>query len=959
MKVLSKRFSPQEYEEEILRFWKDNEIYDKLRRSLSCGKKFYFLDGPPYPSSGEPHPGTCWNKFIKDVVVRYWRSKGYNVRDQPGWDTHGLPIEVTVEKNLGFRTKKDIERYGIDRFVEKCRELALNNLSEMTKKFERLGVSLDWRNPYLTLRRSYINSAWWGFKRIWESGRLKRGLKVVHWCPRCETVLSDYEVHEYQVLTDPSIYVKFPVEDDENTFILIWTTTPWTLPANVAVMVHPDEDYVKVEVVDEVLILAERRLEHVMSEAGVGEYQVVEKLKGRDLEGLKYRNPLEEEVPVQAEVEHKVVLSDKYVTMDEGTGCVHSAPGHGKEDYEVAHRDYGMPVLSPVDDKGVFTEEAGRYDGMFIKDANRLIVEDLRRKGFLFHEGKITHRYPVCWRCKSPLIIRATEQWYVQLSDLKDGLIEEISKVRWVPAWGGEKRFKNWLMELEDWIISRQRYWGTPLPVWLCGKCGHVEVIGGEEELKEKSGKVPEDLHKPWVDEIIWSCPKCGGLMRRVPDVADVWYDSGVAFFASLEYPKSDEYEKLRPVDFIVEGHDQFRGWFFSLLRMGYLIFGSAPYRTVMSHGFMLDERGEEMHKSKGNYVPVGVILERYGADVFRVFVLSKVPWSDLRFTWFGMDEARRKLNVVWNVYVFITEYARISGEIAPKSEDRWILSRLNSMIRNVDESLSSYRLHDALNEFLNFMVDDLSHLYLRVVRKRIKSDPTVSKILRDITAKTLPILAIFAPLMAEKIYQEAFRGERDPESVVMLRFPGVDVSSIDKNLEFKMELAKKVITVVNSMRTNNKLKIRQPLPELVITGDLVEARVFRDVIASETNVKSVRFLDNFELTSSHWVDAGLSEGRIYLNVELTEELKKEGFAREIIRRIQQMRKEMGLRKGVEKVEVYIDGCEREDLGDLISDIMNEVDAVLLEFGRAPKGCYHKDWRVGERRISIWLRRLE
>ena len=944
MRPLSKEFNPMKYETEVLEFWRKNHTYRKVREMLKGREKFYFLDGPPYPSSKEPHPGTCWNKFIKDSVVRYWRSRGYDVRDQPGWDTHGLPIEVATEKELGFSTKKDIESYGIDKFVEKCKELAMENLREMTTAFETLGVSLDWDNPYITFERSYISSAWWGLKRIWESGRLKKGLVVVHWCPRCETVLADYEVSEYKDLQDPSIYVRFPTDKGD---IVIWTTTPWTLPANVAVMVHPDEDYVRVEAGGNVLIMAEKRLEKVMDEIGIKDYKIIEKMKGSQLEGLRYRNPLEKRVPVQREVDHKVILSREYVTMEEGTGCVHSAPGHGKEDFEAAHVRYGMPVLSPVDERGIFTEEAGEYKGLSVREANSRIIEDLRADGFLLYSGRIVHKYPVCWRCKTPLILRATEQWYVKLSDLRDELIREVDRVRWVPQWGGERRFKNWLMNLEDWIISRQRYWGTPLPIWICNKCGKTEVISGEKELVEKAGVKPKDLHKPWVDEIKWRC-SCGGEMRRVPDVADVWYDSGISFFASLSYPEKDDYERLKPVDFVVEGHDQFRGWFFSLLRVGYLIFGSAPYKTVLSHGFMLDERGREMHKSLGNYVPVDEIKNRFGADAFRLFVLSKVTWSDLRFNMREMENTLKKLQVIWNVFVFISEYAMLEGEGEMSQEDRWILSRLNSTIKDIRNAMEEYRIHDAVNSLLNFLVEDLSHLYLRYARKRVRRNPSVSRILREIASKILPVLSIFAPFTAERIYQESFREEGMPESVNMLPWPEHDEKAIDKRLEDLMNSARAVIAAANSIRARRKMRIRQPLPELRVSEELREVvATFPDLIMEEVNVKRI------SVGRAEWDEENVQGGKVYLNTEVDTELAREGMRRELIRRIQQMRKEMGLRRGVEKVKVYIKGVDNL----LDEEAMEEVDAVSVEIGEG-RG-YRKDWEMFGKKVTIWLERSE
>lgn len=865
VRPLEQEYRPKILEKAILDFWKENRVYERIRESLSRGVKFYFLDGPPYPSSDTPHIGTLWNKILKDVIVRYRRARGYYVVDKPGYDCHGLPIEVKVEQELGFKTKKDIEKYGVNRFVEKCKEFALRNANSMTRWFEEFGVSLDWDRPYMTLDPMYVQSAWWLVKRADEEGLLERGLKVVHWCPRCETALADYEVTEYRIITDPSIYVKFPVEGRPGYYLLIWTTTPWTLPANVAVMAHPDLEYVWVEVRGEKLLVAKPRLEAVMREAGVNDYTVVSSLKGRELENLKYKHPLENEIEVQRRVEHRVVLSDKYVSAEEGTGLVHCAPGHGEEDFEVGLR-YSLPVLSLVDDEGLFTEEAGKYAGKHVREANAEIVSDLAAKNLLFHEGRISHRYPVCWRCKTPLLLRATPQWYIRVTHLKERFLEEAERVVWIPEWAGTARFRSWIEGLRDWVISRQRYWGTPAPIWVCERCGRKVVVGSLKELEELAGRKLDlpDLHRPWIDGVVFECPACQGVMRRVEDVLDVWLDSGVAFYAALGYPLDRElYERMKPVNVIVEGHDQIAGWFFSLMRCGLLTFGASPYERVVMHGFMLDEKGREMHKSLGNYVAPDQVLEfeKGGRDVLRWYVLRNTVWEDLRFSWKGLEEVFDDLNVLWNVYVFASTYMsvdRFNPSEHPveryldvmRPEDRWLLSRVEKLVLEVTRYLESYELHRAARALRDFIVEDVSRWYIRLVRPRVwVEENTLDKLaaysaLYYALKRFLTLAAPFIPFVAEWIYRQSFRMEGDPDSVHMLEWPQPVERYIDEELERRMALARKLVERAWAARMKAGIKLRMPLPRMYVFTDSESIRsaveALRPVIEAQANVKDV-----------------------------------------------------------------------------------------------------------------------
>ncbi|HJX23515.1 MAG TPA: isoleucine--tRNA ligase, partial [Candidatus Bathyarchaeia archaeon] len=681
-----KGYSPRRLEKEVSTWWQENQIYEKSKIARNKGPKFYFLDGPPYVTN-PIHVGTTWNKSIKDAVIRFKRMRGYNVRAQPGFDTHGLPIEVMVEKRLGIQNKREIEeKLTVRRFVEECRRFALENLRILTDQFKDLGVWMDWDKPYVTLKDEYIESVWWLFKRAHEKGVLKRGTKSVHWCYRCGTVLSGYEVaQEYREVEDISVYVKFPVRGKES--LLVWTTTPWTIPANVAVMVHPEAEYVRVQVDNEILILAQERCT-IFGEMGKT-YKVLEKFQGKMLRDVTYCAPLSNEVPAQRRLKgaHRVILNSQFVTMVEGTGCVHVAPGHGEEDFEVGVENK-LPVLSPVDDNGRFTDQGGKYEGKMVFDANKDILQDLAKKNLLFHTALIKHRYPHCWRCKTPLILRTTDQWFITVSEFRDKLSESNSRINWVPKWAGEARFGKWLSEARDWVVSRQRYWGSPLPIWICKTCGTHIAIGSKAELRKRATKkfAEIELHRPWVDEIYLKC-ECGGIMQRVSDIIDVWVDSGVASWACLGFPNDKtEFDDWWPADFITEGHDQTRGWFYTLLVSSLVAFGEAPYMNVLMHGFTLDEKGREMHKSLGNFVSPEEVYNKYGRDTLRWFEMSCTTWEDLKFSWKGVEESFRSLQILWNIFNFTHLYMSLD-KFTPQ---KWPLRRVGKNLRLEDSWLIS-----------------------------------------------------------------------------------------------------------------------------------------------------------------------------------------------------------------------------------------------------------------------------
>ncbi|WP_297417853.1 isoleucine--tRNA ligase [Thermococcus sp.] len=883
-----REYDPGKLEEKIERFWKENGTYEKVKASRTNGPKYYFLDGPPYVS-GAIHLGTAWNKIIKDMIIRFRTMQGYNVRRQPGFDMHGLPIEVKVEQALGLKTKRDIEtEIGVDNFIKKCKEFALNNLKVMTEQFKQLGIWMDWDNPYMTIKNEYIESGWFTLKRAYEKGLLKKDKRVLHWCPRCQTALAEHEVRgEYKLREDPSIYVKFPVEGKTNEYLIIWTTTPWTLPANLAVAVHPEYDYAKVRVKtnngEEYWIIAKALIERVLSEAGV-KGEIIEEFKGKELEGIRYVHILMDEYPAQKEFRekyewaHRVILGE-HVTLEDGTGLVHTAPGHGEEDFEVGKR-YGLPIYSPVDEAGRYTE--GKWKGTYVKDADREVIEHLRGKGYLLKAGEIEHKYPHCWRCKTPLIFRATDQWFLKVSKVKEDIIKENDeKVTWYPDWV-KVRYDNGVMNSGDWVISRQRYWGIPLPIWQADD-GEIYVVGSFRELVEKSVAIevgserielpedyeeklkvieeklgPEDLHRPYVDAFIIEVN--GREMRRVKDVVDVWFDSGIASWASLDYPRTEEnFKKLWPADFIVEGEDQVTKWFYSQQAASVIAFNTVPYRKVAMHGYVLDEKGDKMSKSLGNIIRPEEVVQKEGRDPFRFYMLwATNPWENLRFSWKGLEQVKRMLNILWNVYVLSSTYmsldsfdpTKVPEELPFREEDKWILSRANSLIGEVTEGVETFRLTRATRAIYNFVVEDLSRWYVRLIRKRMwveSNDPdklaayyTVWKVF-DVL---LRLMAPFTPYISEEIYQNLLRPFLGVESVHMLDWPEPDEKAIDVDLEREMEYVRRIVEAGSSARQRARIKLRYPVRKIIIEtgGDTVAKAVERlnRLLKDQLNAKEV-----------------------------------------------------------------------------------------------------------------------
>ncbi|MCS4542424.1 MAG: isoleucine--tRNA ligase [Euryarchaeota archaeon] len=1052
-----KQLNLLELEQRVQRWWEANKIYEKTKEKRKTGPKFFFMDGPPY-TTGEIHLGTAWNKVIKDVIIRHKTMLGYHVRDQPGWDMHGLPIEVKVEETTGIKSKKEIEtKVGVREFVKKCKEFALKYKDRMTEQFRRIGVWMDWDNAYMSVQPEFINAAWWTLKKSHEQGLLYKDLGVVNWCPRCETALaSNYEI-EYEDVEDPSIYVKFPVRDKPNEFILIWTTTPWTLPANLAVAVHSDFEYVKAQVGNEIYILAKDLVEQLAQKLKF-QYKILETFPGKKIEGLKYTHPLKEEVPLNFENICRVVLS-KIVVIGEGTtGCVHIAPGHGPEDFEIGKAN-ALPIFCPVDQSGNFTQEGGKYAGKYVKTANHEIIADLKRKGLMLYFETIVHRYGHCWRCKTSIILRATEQWFLKATALRQRMLEEIEKVKWIPEWAGSARFRDWIENIRDWCITRQRYWGIPIPIWICEKCKNHVVVGSIEEIKQKFGKIPEDYHRPWIDEITLNC-NCGGRMARVQDVLDVWIDSGVASWACLGYPRSEHYFKeWWPADFICEGHDQTRGWFYSQLGTGLIAFNSTPYKSVLMHGFMLDKIGRKMSKSLGNVIKPEEVIEKYGADVFRFYLLwTTAPWEDLRFNLEEVETINKMFGIFWNIYVFATTFMCLDkfnpSEVTFEKiknylyiEDKWLLSRLNSLLKELNYNMGEYQLHKAARALNEFVIEDLSHWYVKLIRKRTwieVEDPiklSAYYTLYETLTTLLRVMAPIAPYIVEEMYQNLVRNvsSEAPESIHICNWPKQKDELIVPTLEDQMRAIKGLIEAISSARQKANLKLRRPVQRITILPESLTIKQaienLKSILLAQANAKEIQLLEpneefseiriqvkplmdkigpkykkragfilaalsdidgrivreafdrnkKFELTLSdgtveilpeevifeettpEYISSSvLGNTKIYVDARISREILAEGLAREVIRRIQQMRKEMDLREE-ERILVNVEAEESETVELLkinVPYILREVrgnQLTLNKLGRIQPGekAYKKDWEIEEEKFRIAIERIK
>jgi len=1039
-------YNPRELERRIAEYWDKEDIYRKVKMLHSEGKRIYFLDGPPY-TTGDVHLGTALNKFLKDARIRYWRMRGYNVRDQPGWDMHGLPIEVNVEKSFGLKTKRDIEKIGVENFVQECKRFALNNLNNMTQQFIKLGVWMNWSAPYMTVKPEFTDAAWHMLAKAKEKGLLYEGIRSIQWCYRCGTALAEAEI-EYVERKDPSIYVRLKAGD---RYLLVWTTTPWTLPANMAVAVHPDKDYALIEFRagerKERLIILEEKAEEIGALGDYDEYEVIEKYRGKDLEGIEYEYPLEgfADRGRRSEWSWKVITSETVET--EYTGLVHTAPGHGPEDFELGMK-YGLDIYSPVDDEGRFTDEAGHaIAGVRVDAANNMIIDALKERGLLYHAGTIEHRYGTCWRCKTPIIYRATSQWYIRASELKEKMLEEIFRIKWFPDWAGSARQAEWARNLKDWCISRQRFWGTPLPVWKCS-CGEWKLVGSVSELKNADGyREQMDLHRPHIDTLTFKCEKCGGVMKRLPDVLDVWIDSGICSWASLHYPsQTDEFEKWWPAKWIVEAGDQTRGWFNSQLTTSIINFNRSPFESAMLHGWVNDAKGRPMHKSLGNTIDPIEVAEKDGVDSLRLYMLSsRAPWEDLSFQPDGPRIAQRTLNILWNVYNFASTYMYLDNfqpkEVQWKSklqelriEDRWLLSVTQHLIKECTSAMEDLEIHRYCRAIEKFIVYDLSHWYIRLVRGKTWAEEQSEEkentyiVLHYALTELSRLLAPIAPFIAEEIYLAL---NPDNLSVHATSWPEVNELLSNGKLEQDMDAAREIVEAVFRARQEAGMKLRWPLQRIVIKPKDENARKsigsMLDIIEKQSNVKSSKLLPvgqeweelvlkvvpnpnaigkvyrqwsgkiammlsarpaaevirgiksgNYTLgiegqtvkieenmvsfsyampRNVRQVD--VSTGTLYIDFNMDRKLELEALAREIIRRVQKLRKDLNLQVDeFADASISAEGTLLEALLEWKKQIVSECRLNRLEIEEKVKGDIEETWQIDENRLQIALSRV-
>ncbi|MBI5389109.1 isoleucine--tRNA ligase [Candidatus Woesearchaeota archaeon] len=1044
-------YNYKEVEEEVLTFWKDSNAYPDLKQRRSEGKPFYFLDGPPY-TSGKVHIGTAWNKSLKDMILRYKRMRGFKVWDRAGYDMHGLPVEHKVEEKFGIKHKEEIPVFGVERFVTECRKLALENLQVMNTDFERMGIWMDFENCYKSIETTFIEGVWWMVKKAHENNRLYEGEMSLSWCANCATALAKHEL-EYQNIRDTSIFLKFPVVGTQNEFLIIWTTTPWTIPFNMGVMVNPELDYVKADVGGEVWVVAKSLANILIGGIAQKQYTIKEEFKGEFLKGVKYLPPFEsilkshyDAFRAKSDKVHSVVLSEEFVDASAGSGLVHMATGCGPEDFAVGRREH-IPPFNNLDEEGHFPSDMGPFAGFIAKKDDKKFIEALEKTGFLIATNDVEHDYAHCWRCHKPIIYKTTTQWFFKVEDLKENMKQLNNEVLWVPDWAGARQFNAWLDHLRDNGITRQRYWGTPVPIWKCDSCKEFVVIGSADELKTLAGKIPEDLHKPWIDNVEIPCA-CGGKKKRLPDILDVWIDAGSASWNCLNYPREKQhFNEFFPADFILEGKDQIRGWFNLLMVASMVTMQRPSFKAVYMHGFVQDSLGRKMSKSLGNYIVPEEVISKFGADTLRYYMISGAnPAIDLNYNFEDMKIKYKNLGIFWNLHRFVLDYAKNSGtnpkDIDPATvrlgtEEKYILSKMHSTIEQVTQKFEDYVLNE-IPLILEGLMLELSRGYLQMVREKSATGDETQKQAVLYTAytvfmNTLKMFSVVAPFITEKMYinyKNAF--DLDEASVHHLLWPAYDESMIDEKLEEQMQAAQVLIQGVLALREQCQEGVRWPLQKLMIITEDADATAavdaLSDIIKQQTNIKEIviqaKFQDaivnakvnyttlresfgsnvakiigaltekspkavykhimdegsyalkvdgsSVQLAKEHftvemeipkqYAHAVFRYGELYLDKTKTPELEAEGYVREVMRRIQNLRKTAGLEKP-DRIELHLSADEelRKAFALAKKLISEKVGATKMDVAEsAPTQPY--DWnseeKIKAKVVGIWARKV-
>lgn len=1041
-----KKYNFKEIEPEILKFWQEKEIYLKAKQKNQGRKKFYYLDGPPY-TSGKVHLGTAWGKALRDSFLRFKRMQGIDVWDRAGFDMHGLPTENGVAKKLKLQTKEEIEKYGLKKFQKACKNFCLENMNSMIADFKRIGVWMDFDNPYMSITPEFMEAEWWLVKQAHEKDRLYEGKKCMHWCASCATSLAKHEL-EYKNVTDKSIFLKFKIKGKNDEFLIIWTTTPWTIPFNMAVMANPKIEYVKAQVGKEKWVLAKALVGIFMNSVVGKEYKIIDEFKGVELKGIKYEHPFSKDIPYYREVEkispniHTVVLSEEYVDTSAGSGLVHCAPGCGPEDYEIGKRD-DLPIYNELDEQGRFKESMGVFKGLIARKDDKKFIEHLKARNSLVATTEVDHDYAHCWRCHEGVVFRTTDQWFFRVEDLKEKLVELNKKVSWVPK-AAFNAFDSWLKNLKDNSITRQRYWGTPVPIWKCenNDCLDYDIIGSFEELKEKAGKLPEGFHRPEIDEITYKCQKCNSAKKRIPDILDVWIDAGTASWTCLDYPKrTDLFLKLFPAEFILEGKDQIRGWFNLLFLAGFLAFEKSSFKAVYMHGFINDAQGRKMSKSLQNYILPDEVINKHGADTLRYYSIGAAsPGMDLNYNLEDVQIKSKNLLILWNIQNFVLDLANSMGfnpilikenAVHREEEEKYIISRMHSAIKEITTAFEEYRLNEApwIAEKLYF---DLSRTYIQLVREKAaygteKEKQAVLRTVFDVLLTILKLMSPITPFFTEQSYQNFKKAfGMDEESIHLCEWPKHNEKLINKELEKEMEIAQEIISSVLALREKSQIGLRWPVQEVCVDSpkkEVVKAvKSLKQLIMRQANTKTIllkkikadfEIKPNYKMIGMHFgkktaeivdliaknnekivkeiknekeeirlsegvvikksfleinrkipegqASSEFSYGTIYMTTKLSASLESEGYSREVIRRVQQLRKDAGLIKK-DKIELFIIPSEVlqgpvEEWKDTIAE-KTGCKMIFIDTKKEKEYPHSSKSKIKGNSIELWIKKV-